>query len=343
LFAHGHKWWLHLPRSDVGPLRTSDVGGHGSVLATARRPTACACRAWQEPVLMIRTVAPSTSIPQAPRSAKPAVPTPKPTASRTVWIPVPRITGTCSNTRQRSVVVTPTCNVGGGSTLANPQRWTSWRIGYYQLKQTVDSGRCNGQLDPTQELPALQRHQRAAPSTCAPANEILLGPAPPSLPSRLSASCARGSIAVVCHAPGAPAANKKFGRRDNRASVVGPTGASEPAATASLNAALAGVTLQLIGAYRSHSYALTQAADGKEYVVVTFRQLPGNATALADSAMASTLKAGSITYHPVSLNLPSVKDSESHGSLVFEILTGANPLVLSLGSKPAIPLDIPAP
>jgi hypothetical protein len=138
--------------------------------------------------------------------------------------------------------------------------------------------------------------------------------------------------------------NTNTGANTNTGSVVGPTGAAEPNGTdLAVNATVGGSTLQLVKAFRAADFAVAHAGEGKEFIVVLFRQLPGDATVAASAASAASLRAGSATYHPRSINLPSASDSQSNGSLVFEIPSGQASLTLTLGSKSAIPLNLPLP
>jgi hypothetical protein len=59
------------------------------------------------------------------------------------------VNGTCSNNPTLLCGRTADCNLGGGSSTCNPSAvgLVGCR-GYYQLKQTVDAGACNGILDP---------------------------------------------------------------------------------------------------------------------------------------------------------------------------------------------------
>jgi len=169
-----------------------------------------------------------------------------------------------SNNRQPLCGRNADCNVGGASNTCKPSAGLNFSgcIGYYQLNKPWIRAHERSLIPP--KVPGLQRHQRRNPQ-----------PAPQPMKSSRSSTtrpyhrdsrrrCARGSIAVVCHAPGRTSSNKKFGASDQSCFLVGPNGCQRTCRNRlNVNASSRRGTLQAYRCVRSHSYALHRRPMGR--------------------------------------------------------------------------------
>lgn len=123
---------------------------------------------------------------------------------------------------------------------------------------------------------------------------------------------------------------------------AGPRIAPEPeGATLAVNATLATKTLVFQKAYRASEYRIYTAPEGKEFVVVTFQPLPGNAAELLATVQESVrLTSGDKTFTPRFVDLPSADQSKANGSFAFEVETGLKDFRLTLGPGQTVTLPL---
>lgn len=123
---------------------------------------------------------------------------------------------------------------------------------------------------------------------------------------------------------------------------AGPRIAPEPEGTAlTVNATLSKQTLVFQKAYRAPEYRIDTAGEGKEFVVVTFQPLPGNAAELLSTVQESVrLTSGDQTFSPTFVDLPSSDQSKANGSFAFEVETGLKDFRLILGPGQTVTLPL---
>jgi hypothetical protein len=118
--------------------------------------------------------------------------------------------------------------------------------------------------------------------------------------------------------------------------------AVEPAGVpVSGSATLAKSTISFVKAYRAKEFRVYTAAEGKEFIVVTFKPLTGDTQAvLAEAKTSVHLVSGTQSIGPRYIDLPSSEVSTADGSFAFEVATGLQNPVLRVGTTEIFPLPI---
>lgn len=145
-----------------------------------------------------------------------------------------------------------------------------------------------------------------------------------------------GSLLLLSLGPGAPSGPGG----GPAASVTGPTLPSDPEGTAlNVKTTLGQGTLELLTTFRTSTYQGQKAAEGSEFVVVTFSPVPGSGLATAEEALRTRLSSEGTEYGPTTVIVPSAQDAQTNGALGFIVPVGRTDLNLVIGTQ-SISLDL---